>query len=197
MGELSGVVDGAICINFSNDVSLWWSLPYSLNSWLGGGNHEANRCIGLVSYFLIFLHEWDVELGVLCHFDPVLRVIEPTIIRLELDVFGLFFELFRLEEGSFVSQNVDRAFASISFSLPLAFNWIHIPCLGENLPNDNMIKLLKEICKIHPPWSIYFFSFGHIFKLLFYCLIFLPIICFLAEWASPNTLTSPWISDPN
>ena len=92
----------------------------------------------------------------------------------------------------FIKRN--RASASIGLRSPLAFNWVDVPVIREDLVDCDLIKLKQEICEGHPPWTIWLLCSRCILNIFFHCLVFLPVISFLAERTCPHTFVSPRIS---
>jgi len=87
--------------------------------------------------------------------------------------------------------------ATISLWSPLRFYRIYLPTFREYFVDENFVELHDEICKAHPPWAIRFLCLYSVFDIFFNGFIFLPIISFLTERSSPNTLISPRISQPD
>ena len=197
VSKFSWVRNSSISINFSNNIRLRRTLPDSLNFWFRCGNHKANWDIRLPRYFFINLHQRNVELCILEYFYSILRIIEPSIIWLQLNMILLVFELFGFEKCSFLPDDIYWASTSVCFTLPFTLNRIHFPWFWEDLSNEHFFELLHKISEAHPPWPINLFGLGHIFKLLFHSLILFPVISFLAKCTCPNSFITPRISYPD
>jgi hypothetical protein len=86
MGNFSLVRDCTIIVDLGNDILFCWSFPESFRTRFGGSNHKATADIGMASNFLVFLHEGDIQFGVLDNFESELRVVEPSVIAFQLNM---------------------------------------------------------------------------------------------------------------
>ena len=88
MGDLSLICQEAVCVHLSNDFIFRRSFPNSLSSRFGYANHKTARDIMLPGYFFILLHQRNIKLGVLIDLDSELRVVEPSVVTFELNMFS-------------------------------------------------------------------------------------------------------------
>lgn len=146
-------------VYFSNYISVRRALPKPLCFWFGCSNHKSTGYIWLTTYFFIFKHKTYIYFCILCYFDTELRVIEPFIIALVLDMLS---ELLKSCFFCFVYScflKTVRTFSTISFRGPLRLNRIYFPTLREYFINSYFIELHQEISEAHPPWSVWFLCF--------------------------------------
>ena len=197
MGQLPWIANQSTRIDLGNNITFRRSLPDSFSFGLNGGDHKTDWDIGLPWNFLVLLHQGNIDFSILVNLDPILRVIEPAIIRFRLEKLLHLFELFGLHHRPLLSHHIGGASPSVSLPRPISFNWVHFPWLWENLTNGYFFKLLKEISETHPPRPINFLCFWHIFQLFFYGFVLFPVIGFLAESPCPDSFVSPRVSEPD
>ncbi len=168
MGDLPLAVQKTVGIDFSDDLVFRWSFPDSFGSWFGDTDHKAARDVMLTGDFLIFLHEWNVKFGVFVDLDSELRVVKPSVVAFELQVFWEFagfvfglqheilglgdlmlFEMgfFCCVDESFVIELVEigGAAAAVGFAKPFAFDWVDFPVFGEDFVDGNSVELEHKI----------------------------------------------------
>jgi hypothetical protein len=180
----------SLIIYFSDDIWLRWSFPKALASRSSCCKHEAASHIGLSAYVLVLKHQAYVNFCVFGYFDAELRVVEPFVIALGVQVLVLKPLLWLI--GFFLSYN--RAASSIGFGSPLTLDWVNFPVLWKYFVDVHTIKLDEEISKGHPPRAIWLFGFGSVFDILLHCFVLLPIVSLLTERTSPYSLIAPGIS---
>ena len=220
MSNLPLICNQAMRIDFCNNLILWRSFPYPLSSGFWNANHKTTRDIMLTSYFLILLHQRNVQFCIFIDFYSELWVIKPSVITLKLNVirqFRLFWfcikqEVFMLKcmclmglkmcflsnySKSFIFNHLIKVCwtsTSVSFTSPFTLNWVNFPILRKNFVYNNLIKLKHKVIKAHPPRAVRFFCFRCVFNILFNSFELLPVIRFLTKWACPYSFASPRIS---
>jgi len=132
----------------------------------------------------ILLHQTDDHLSLLGDGKSILRVVEPPVIGVQVDlsVFGLF-----------VTVGEGGVRATRSVALPVSLDGELVPIAGENLADVDSVVVGAPVLVGHPPVAI---VLENVVKVLLETLAVIPSLFFVSELSSPFTLaSSPRVSD--
>ena len=131
----------AVGIGLNNHVLLKWSFPNPDAFHLVNHHHEVALDVFLFRDLFILLHKTEVHLCFLADFYPELRVVEPLLVSIQLEVFGnVGFPLHPLGTHS-----------AVRLAVPFAHDAVGFPLFWEYFRNVSAVEMDAPVLVAHPP----------------------------------------------
>ena len=158
--------------------------PKSVTLRLNSHDEEVNGNVSLLAQSKILLHQTDDDLSLFGHSEAVLRVVEPLIVGVEVDLGVL---------GLFITISEGRVGTTVSDALPLSMNGVLRPGAREDLADIDLVVVSLPVLVVHPPVSIVLETISEIVTKL---KLIIPSLIFVTEATIPFTGSrSPRVPD--